>query len=93
MDGIQELASTPSAELLDRLSTIEKHNSVLQQTVNDMQKMILSLEERLNKLTVSGGVPTVTHAKASQAQPTAAKAADDDDDGVDLFGSDSEVNL
>ncbi|GAB0089638.1 Probable elongation factor 1-delta [Sergentomyia squamirostris] len=86
MDGIAALASTPGTELFDRLSSVETENEKLRSVIDKMEKLVLSLQDRVSAL--EKGQP-----KASVPPPAAAAAkvaADDDDDGVDLFASESE---
>lgn len=42
--------SGPGVELFDRISTLEKDNSQLRGVVDGLQKLVISLEGRLNKL-------------------------------------------
>jgi len=89
MDGIASLAgaSAGSCELLERIVSLEKHNSdltklveKLSKTVLDSQNKIKSLEQQFSGLSVSG----------KPAAAPAPVAVADDDDGVDLFASDDE---
>lgn len=95
MDGIAALASTPSAELLDRLQSLEKNNSQLKSTVDNLQKLVLTLQDSIKRLELGGGGAKAATAGTSATQVTQTKPAakEDDDDGVDLFGSDSEVSF
>lgn len=69
---------------MDRISSLEKDNSSLRSVVDGLQKLVISLEGRLNKL--EGGA-----APAAKPTPAASKPAPaDDDDDVDLFGSDED---
>lgn len=96
MDGVAALASTPSAELLDRLSTVEKENASLQSKVNNLEQIVQDLQQRLSTLNLNG-IPAISGQAAAPAPQKSAPAAirepkeDEDDDGVDLFASDSEV--
>lgn len=83
VDGASALNGS-GGELMDRISSLEKDNSSLRGVVDGLQKLVISLEGRLNKL--EGGSAT------SKPTPAASKPApaDDDDDDVDLFGSDEE---
>lgn len=56
--------SGPGVELLDRISSLEKDNSQLHGVIDGLQKLVITLEGRLNKL--EGG---------STAKPTPAAAA------------------
>lgn len=99
MDGIAALASTPSAELLDRLSSIEKQTAQFHNTVNNLQIIVHQLQEKVRTLELGLNIGkqtvqttnTSSQVTKSPSAPTAvAKPNEDDDDGVDLFGSDSE---
>lgn len=79
VDGASTFSGS-GVELLDRISTLEKDNSQLRGVVDGLQKLVISLEGRLNKL--EGRSTTMP------ATPTASKPAPDDD--VDLFGSDDD---
>jgi elongation factor 1-delta len=81
VDGASALNGS-GGELMDRISSLEKDNSSLRGVVDGLQKLVISLEGRLNKL--EGG-------SASKPTPAASKPTPaDDDDDVDLFGSDEE---
>jgi elongation factor 1-delta len=87
MDGIAALASTPGAELLDRLATVEKENTNLRDTIKKLENLVIDLKSRVVKLEGgSGKAGAPTAAKPVQAK----KAEPEDDDDVDLFGSDEE---
>jgi elongation factor 1-delta len=82
VDGASALNG--AGELLDRISSLEKDNSSLRGIVDGLQKLVISLEGRLNKLEGGSAAP------ASKPTPAASKPAADDDDDVDLFGSDED---
>lgn len=95
MDGIASLAgaSAGSCELLERIVSLEKHNTDLTKLVEKLSKTVLesqnhikSLEQKFSGLSVSGG-------KSVPAAPAPAASAADDDDGVDLFASDEEEDV
>lgn len=91
MDGITTLASAPiSSEVLDRLAAVENDNTMLKKLVENLQKLCLESNKKIqdleNKL-VSQNLKTST---APPAAAAAAASDADDDDGVDLFASDSE---
>ncbi|XP_055549369.1 probable elongation factor 1-delta isoform X2 [Wyeomyia smithii] len=97
MDGIAALAASPGAELLDRLSTVEKENEKLRSVIDGLNNLVIDLHARVKALeSGSKTVPTQTTLKSSapvpaRKAPTAAVTTDDaDDDDVDLFGSDEE---
>jgi len=88
VDGASALSGS-GGELLDRISSLEKDNANLHGVIDGLQKLVISLEGRLNKLE-GGSAP----AKSTQSKPTPAPskpaAAADDDDDVDLFGSEED---
>lgn len=90
MDGIAALAASPGAELLDRLSSVEKENEKLRSIIDGLNNLVIDLHERVKSLESGGSKPAA--AAASPAKPAAAATKDDDeeDDDVDLFGSDEE---
>lgn len=97
MDGIASLAgaSAGSCELLERIVSLEKHNTDLTKLVEKLSKTVLesqnhikSLEQKFSGLSVSGGAKPA--AASAPAKTTKVAAAADDDDGVDLFASDDE---
>lgn len=67
VDGASAL-SGPGVELLDRISTLEKDNSQLRGLVDGLQKLVISLEGRLNKLE-GGSMPA-----AAKSTPAPAKS-------------------
>lgn len=91
MDGIAALAASPGAELLDRLSTIEKENEKMRTVIDGLNNLVIDLHARIKALEAGGAKPAPAAAAAKPAPaPAAKKAVDDDDDDVDLFGSDDE---
>uniref|UniRef100_A0A2M4A311 Putative elongation factor 1 beta/delta chain n=1 Tax=Anopheles triannulatus TaxID=58253 RepID=A0A2M4A311_9DIPT len=101
MDGIAALAASPGAELLDRLSSVEKENEKLRSIIDGLNNLVIDLHERVKSLESGKVAPAGAAAKpaaTAAAKPAAAaapakKAAakdDDDDDDVDLFGSEDE---
>ncbi|KAJ1527996.1 hypothetical protein ONE63_007924 [Megalurothrips usitatus] len=80
MDGIAAMAGS-SVELVNRINSLEKENATLHKVVSDLKNLVISLDGRVKSL--EGGKPT-----AAPAKPV--KKEEEDDDGVDLFGSDSE---
>lgn len=91
MDGIAALAASPGAELLDRLSTIEKENEKMRTVIDGLNNLVIDLHSRIKALEAGGAKPAPAAAKPAPAPKAApAPAADDEDDDVDLFGSDDE---
>ncbi|XP_050070810.1 probable elongation factor 1-delta isoform X1 [Anopheles maculipalpis] len=95
MDGIAALAASPGAELLDRLSSVEKENEKLRSIIDGLNNLVIDLHERVRTLESGSGVKPAA-AKPAAPKPAAAapakkvEAEDDDDDDVDLFGSEDE---
>ncbi|XP_058118050.1 probable elongation factor 1-delta isoform X2 [Anopheles ziemanni] len=96
MDGIAALAASPGAELLDRLSSVEKENEKLRSIIDGLNNLVIDLHERVKSLESGGSKPAAATAAAkpaaAPAKPAAAATKDDDeeDDDVDLFDSDEE---
>ncbi|XP_058060916.1 probable elongation factor 1-delta isoform X1 [Anopheles bellator] len=90
MDGIAALAASPGAELLDRLSSVEKENEQLRSIIDGLNNLVLDLHERVKSLE-SGKTSSSTAKPAAAAPAKKAPAVDEDeDDDVDLFGSEDE---
>ncbi|XP_034247803.1 probable elongation factor 1-delta isoform X2 [Thrips palmi] len=81
MDGIAAMAGS-SVELINRINGLEKENASLHKVVADLKNLVISLDGRVKSL--EGGKP------AAVSAPKVSKKEEEDDDGVDLFGSDSE---
>ncbi|XP_067008610.2 elongation factor 1-delta isoform X2 [Anabrus simplex] len=97
MDGIAALATNVNVELVNRLNNIEQNNVGLTKLVSDLQAVVKQLENRLKVLEVeckksSPSVPcgAPTPASTPSSTPIKKETAEDDDDGVDLFASDSD---
>jgi len=81
VDGLAAMAGE-GPEVSKKLSSLEKENKEMKKVIDDLRKMVVDLQTRVNSLEKGGG---------SKPAPAAAPAAaDDDDDDVDLFGSDDE---
>lgn len=92
MDGIAALAASPGAELLDRLSSVEKENEKLRSIIDGLNNLVIDLHDRVKSLE-SGSSKPVAAAAAPAKSAAPAKQDDDDeeeDDDVDLFGSEDE---
>uniref|UniRef100_A0A336KPW3 CSON013436 protein n=1 Tax=Culicoides sonorensis TaxID=179676 RepID=A0A336KPW3_CULSO len=74
MDGIAALASTPGAELLDRLATVEKENSSLRETVKKLENLVISLTSRVSNLEGGKG-PVSAPTKAAPKPALIAKSS------------------
>ncbi|XP_049782773.1 elongation factor 1-delta-like isoform X5 [Schistocerca cancellata] len=88
MDGIAALATNVNVELVNRLNSLEKSNTELNSLVKDLQAVIKQLDSRVKVLETNSNKPS--HTTTVAPAPTQEKTVDDNDDGVDLFGSDSE---
>ncbi|XP_057380491.1 elongation factor 1-delta-like isoform X1 [Daphnia carinata] len=93
--AVEDLPSSgsaiPSSNLTSRLHQLEQENKELKKVTDDLRSLVLSLESRVKTLESSkpasqSQVSTAPKPVASEVKPAAA----DDDDDVDLFGSDSE---
>uniref|UniRef100_A0A2K5YCQ5 Elongation factor 1-delta n=1 Tax=Mandrillus leucophaeus TaxID=9568 RepID=A0A2K5YCQ5_MANLE len=98
-----EASSGPCAdrsELVVRISSLEVKNQSLRGVVQELQQIISKLEARLNVLGKSSPghramAPQTQHMSSMrQVEPPAKKpatpAGDDEDDAIDMFGSDNE---
>uniref|UniRef100_A0A182ND03 Elongation factor 1-delta n=1 Tax=Anopheles dirus TaxID=7168 RepID=A0A182ND03_9DIPT len=95
MDGIAALAASPGAELLDRLSSVEKENEKLRSVIDGLNNLVIDLHERVRSLESGAGKPAAAKPAAAPAAKPAAPAKkqveeDEEDDDVDLFGSEDE---
>uniref|UniRef100_A0A182JPJ8 Elongation factor 1-delta n=1 Tax=Anopheles christyi TaxID=43041 RepID=A0A182JPJ8_9DIPT len=92
MDGIAALAASPGAELLDRLSSVEKENEKLRSIIDGLNNLVIDLHERVRSLESGSGKPAAPAKPAASkpAAPAKKAEAEDDDDDVDLFGSEDE---
>ena len=59
--------------------------------VDDMKALVMKLESRVSSLEGGSPKPAESGTTAQAAKPVA-NGKDDDDDDIDLFGSDSEVS-
>jgi len=89
MDDIAALASSPGTDVLDRISTLEKENASLHSLVEELKKISLRSEERIQSLEARLSGASIAPKSAAAPAPSKPAAGGDDDD-VDLFGSESE---
>ncbi|CAG9796618.1 unnamed protein product [Diatraea saccharalis] len=88
MDSVATLAGAPNPEIANRLDRLEKENTSLKKTIDDLSNLIISLQVRVetlestSKSSIEIPKPTSTTAPVTKTE--------DSDDGVDLFGSDDE---
>lgn len=91
MDGIAALAASPGAELLDRLSTVEKENEKLRSVIDGLNNLVIDLHARVKALeSGSASAPKAAAPVKKAPAPAPAKDDEEDDDDVDLFGSEDE---
>lgn len=85
MDGIATLAASPvNSEVLDRLETLENNNRDLNKLVENLNKLFLESQKRITILETQ-----LTNKSVVEPVATTQKS-EPEDDGVDLFASDSE---
>merc|ERR1711890_93207 len=87
VDGLVSSAtSSEDMALVKKLNALEVENKQLKKVTDDLKALVLSLEARGGQL--EGSKPAGAAKPAPAAKPAA--PADDDDEDVDLFGSDDE---
>ncbi|CAH0724855.1 unnamed protein product, partial [Brenthis ino] len=84
MDSVAALAGVPNTEINNKLNSLEKENSELKKAIDDLRKLVISLQARVESIESSSSGNKAVAPKAP------APAQEDSDDGVDLFGSDDE---
>ncbi|KAI4871317.1 hypothetical protein NFI96_028285 [Prochilodus magdalenae] len=94
LDGSQNASRAEDQnELLSRLKSLELDNKNLHKVVDDLRAMLSKLESRMSVLEKSPSQPNKP-ASALQAAPVpnpkVVVKADEEDDDIDLFGSDEE---
>ncbi|KPI94852.1 PREDICTED: probable elongation factor 1-delta isoform X1 [Papilio xuthus] len=87
MDSVATLAGVPNTELFNKLNNLEKENVDLKKAIDDLRKLVLGLQARVDSLETKAP-KSVQPVAPTQSQQAADK--EDSDDGVDLFGSDDE---
>ncbi|KPJ16739.1 Elongation factor 1-delta [Papilio machaon] len=87
MDSVATLAGVPNTELFNKLNNLEKENVDLKKAIDDLRKLVLGLQARVDSLETKAP-KSVQPVAPAQSQQAADK--EDSDDGVDLFGSDDE---
>jgi len=80
VDGLAALTSAGTMELQTKLTSLEKENKTLKKVTDDLKALVLKLEGRVSQLEKSGS-------SAPAAEPV---KEEEDDEEVDLFGSDSD---
>ncbi|KAJ8686776.1 hypothetical protein QAD02_022570 [Eretmocerus hayati] len=91
MDGIAALAGVSDKDLVSRVVSLEKENQDLRNIVQELKSIVLKLDNRVETLEgQSTKGPAPNSKPVLQICPQKPPAKDDDDEDVDLFGSDSE---
>jgi len=90
VDGlVSNISSGEDMALVKKLNDLEIENQQLKKVTDDLKALVLSLEARVGQL--EGGKVGAAPAPAASTPAAAEPApADDEDDDVDLFGSDDE---
>ncbi|XP_037538265.1 eukaryotic translation elongation factor 1 delta a (guanine nucleotide exchange protein) isoform X3 [Nematolebias whitei] len=85
-------SSHSEQELVTRMKSLELENQTLHKVVEEMRSALQKLESRVVVLEKSPSPAAVPCAKAAPVQAAPAKqvTVEDDDDDIDLFGSDEE---
>ncbi|XP_036438161.1 elongation factor 1-delta-like isoform X2 [Colossoma macropomum] len=94
-------SSADQAELLTRMKNLELENKSLCKVVEDLRAALSKLESRVSVLekrpaapapVVNGTAPNKAAPLPQKTPPAPAKNDEEDDDDIDLFGSDEEVD-
>ncbi|XP_033232135.1 probable elongation factor 1-delta isoform X1 [Belonocnema kinseyi] len=89
MDGIAAMAGVPSSQdVSSRVTFLEKENQELKNIVGELKSIVVQLDKRVLELEATKPQIAICPAKPSEKKPVPAQAEEEDD--VDLFGSDSE---
>ncbi|XP_054597531.1 eukaryotic translation elongation factor 1 delta a (guanine nucleotide exchange protein) isoform X2 [Nothobranchius furzeri] len=88
----QSSSHSGDQELVSRMKSLELENQTLHKVVEDMRAALQKLETRVGVLEKSPAPAAVPCAKAAPVQSAPAKQVkvENDDDDIDLFGSDEE---
>lgn len=54
MDSVATLAGVPNTELTNKVNSLEKENTELKKTMDDLRKLVISLQARVEVLENSG---------------------------------------
>ncbi|KTG03700.1 hypothetical protein cypCar_00023779, partial [Cyprinus carpio] len=82
-------------ELTDRMKNLELENQSLHKVVEELRSALSKVESRVSALEKRSTTPTVngtSPAAPQKAPPAPAKQEEEDEDDIDLFGSDEEVD-
>ncbi|XP_008205725.1 probable elongation factor 1-delta isoform X2 [Nasonia vitripennis] len=96
MDGIAALAGISDKDVASRLVSLEKENQDLRNIVQELKNVVTKLDSRVKDLEIKaapylGQVPNLQICPQKPESPKEKAAPkEEEDDDVDLFGSDSE---
>ncbi|XP_022130568.1 probable elongation factor 1-delta isoform X1 [Pieris rapae] len=85
MDSVASLTGVPNTEINSKLNKLVEENSELKKAMEELRKLVISLQARVDGLESTEAKP-----QQSASKVEAAKEEQESDDGVDLFGSDDE---
>lgn len=54
MDSVASLAGVPNTELLNKINGLEKENSILKKSIDDLRNLVISLQARVDSLEKGG---------------------------------------
>lgn len=66
MDSVASLAGVPNTEFFNKINGLEKENSILKKSIDDLRNLVISLQARIESLEKGGikiGAPK-PHAEA-----------------------------
>lgn len=70
MDNVTSLAGVPNAELTTKITTLQKENQDLRTVVNELQKMVISIQERVQALETKQNIVSSASTKNEVIPPT-----------------------
>jgi len=89
VDGLAKMAG--NEDLLKKISGLEIENKSLKKVTDDLRNLVVKLENRVSQLEKGSGSSQSVPAAKPAAKPAPAKVVDEEEeDDVDLFGSESE---
>lgn len=59
MDSVANLAGVPNTELFNKINGLEKENSTLKKSIDDLRNLVISLQARVDSLE-KGSIKTET---------------------------------
>lgn len=54
MDSVASLAGVPNTELFNKINGLEKENSTLKKSIDDLRNLVISLQARVDSLEKGG---------------------------------------